>query len=423
MSLQKSNNSMVDEYNKQICYMEKETYLLVKMIMKFARHHGGDLFGGCVSTYFRKKHFITKYKNYLIAKNQLCNFDKHFANPDFDTATFDERNKTFRDIDIFFGTTSCVQNFKDKILKIPGVFQIKSCSTLSSYKRHALFSRFFQLEKIIVKYIYGNSISEKKSGTMIFINVDIVTKLPKFDKLDIHPLNFMQELTIKQLVWNDNVIQTFTESIPMERCYRSSLIRKSFDIIDNFNQNVCYITKETNFMRNSFKEFIYSSSEYNYSIKERLKECIQSRILVICRLLNYHKRYTIVNSPLVHADSLSKSMYNECGICFSDTKLVSKQSGPGKQSVNIDSFFRWKTKQNNTTYYCHECICNWMNELLKICNNYNVRDKRNRYLFHNNPILSPDTWNYLNDKQIYFIENIFVCPVGNKADFSGNVYF
>lgn len=371
----------------------KEQMLVNRKLMELARSKG-EVFGGSIAVTFRRKHFASAYKRHLIKNNEVEHFDKYYDDESYDTETHAYRTEQIRDIDVFFKNPEDVASFKKDIYKIPGVYKIQGCNDAFNariYKRHVLFDRNYNLEKIIVKYIMNHSFCEPGSGVKMSFMIDIVTPSVHCERKD-NPVFMMQELTIKQLMWDSKSLTSTLYTTP------SNELEKCYEIIDDFISDVCYIKEENPYMRVCMESYIQSHDEL--SVVEKLSKCLETRILVIKRILRYNIQHTIVNSPI----SFEKNCLTDCGICFSKKKYM----------------FKWKTEQNNTQPYCLECINKYLHSLTVIDETvyHNYLDNREDDYFHRNPILTSEEWKYLNTNQIYLIENILVCPVGNKADFS-----
>lgn len=381
----------------------KEKYLLTRELMEYAKNSNGKLFGGSISSYFSKQHFTNAYKHTLIKNNDLEHFDKYYQDINYDPETWLGRNKTIRDIDVFFKSDCDVEKYTRNIYTIPGVYDIQvynPCSQpVDDYRRHILFARYFAVKKILVKYLFDHSFCRK--GTSINVPIDIVTIRPDSDWNS--PVSLMQELTIKQLMWDTTGITCNIQT--------KNHLSRSLEILDDFNSNVCFIAHENRIMRNEMRELIPSkcyydeaeydddydhSNDYSRDVVSILTRIIESRIMVISRLLSYHGFYTIVNSPL----SLEKK--GDCGICFEE---------------ECEDVLKWNTKQNNGKSYCKKCILNYIRSFMKVSGSH-THDECEPDSFHKDPILTNKEWKYLTNKQIYLIENVLVCPVGNKADFS-----
>lgn len=372
----------------------KEQYLLTREVMYIARKTKGILFGGCISTYFMRRHYANQYKRTLIKNNELEHFDENYQKINYNPETYTGRNTNIRDVDAYFEFECDARTYIEELYKIPGVYDVVPISNKDSvYKRHVLFDKHFTLQKYVVKYLFDHSFCS--FGRTLTVYIDIVISKP--DSEYRHPPTvFMQELTVKQLLWDSNGI----------RCNKMSNhpLEHSFDILDDFVSKMCFIKPETSFSRQEMRDLLPKDGDFYYNqesekITAILERMIESRIAVIIRLLSYHKQYTVVNSPMCYEKDGS------CGICFTKTHHVLK----------------WKTSQNNSQFYCFRCVLEYLNSFKKVevCDyhNHEEYDDDNEY-FHNDPILTNREWKYLTVKQIYLIENIFVCPVGNKANFS-----
>ena len=375
-----------------IMMIHKEKYLLTRDLMERGRNNGGTLFGGSISNYFLRCHHANAYKRELIMNNEIELFDKNYQNPNYHTSSYDGRNMTIRDIDIYFSSKESVSQYVESIYKIPGVHDVVECPSVSSiYKRHVLFDKNYTLNTYKVRYLYGHSFCSK--GTPITISLDVVISKPE-SRYRHPPTVCMQELTVKQLLWDSEGIKTSNK-------YEHHLVN-SFNILDDFIHNICFIKEESWDMRENMRNLLseeYDTFRYvNSKASNALEKILESRTSLISRLMMHHKKYNIVNSPFVYEKRGS------CGICLSEK----------------DNVFKWKTDKNNGQLYCEQCICGYMKSIRKIDNEYhNHKELENAPKhFHDDPILTPYEWKFLNIKQIYLIENIFVCPVGNKADFS-----
>jgi hypothetical protein len=377
----------------------KEKFLLTRELMDYAKKSNGTIFGGSIPSYFKKLYFTNAYKRTLIKNNDLDHFDEYYGDAEYDPETFTGRNNVIRDIDVFFKNEDDVETYMKEIYKIPGVFQIVESDRTLHYKRHVLFDKNFKLKKIVVKYLYDHSFCRK--GKQITVPIDIVTNRPE-SEYNFSPVAFMQELTVKQLMWDTSGIY----SALTKKISGKNNLTRSLEILDDFNANVCFISEETKMMRNEFRNLLpdtYDSYPYDYSNSNRivsvciLERIIESRIMVISRLISYHGVHTVVNSPISFEEKGS------CGICFTENE------GHG--------ILRWKTKQNNSQSYCKKCIFKYLRSFSTV-SGYHTHDEYEPDYFHDDPILTKREWKYLTTKQIHLIENTFVCPVGNKADFS-----
>lgn len=369
----------------------KERYLVNRKLIELARKNG-EVFGGSIPTIFRRKHYVSKYKKTLIKNDDMKHFDRYYNYATYDSESYKYRTERIRDIDVFFKYQEDVENFKKDIYKIAGVFNIQECNA-HNYKKHVLFDKNYNLEKIIVKYTMNHSFCEP--GYNMSFQIDIVTPSIHCEIYE-NPIHMMQELTIKQLTWNVDGIHS---SLHVEKSHQ---LEKCFDIIHDFISDICYIKEETGYMRDKMREYLQSYYDDvdgdNISMKEKLSRCLETRIMVIMRILRYHMNYTIVNSPM----SFEKDSDKDCGICFNTKKQM----------------FKWRTQQNNTQLYCFECIYKYLQTLKNIDDTVLYTHDFDEDHFHNNPILTSEEWRHLNLNQIYLIENILVCPVGNKANFS-----
>ena len=367
----------------------KERHLVNRKLIELARKKG-EVYGGSVVVTFRRKHFASAYKRTLIKNNELKHFDKYYNDESYDTETHTHRTEQIRDIDVFFQEREDIVAFKKDIYKIPGVYNIRVCFNTRIYNKHVLFDRNYNLEKIIVEYAMNHSFCEP--GVKMSFHIDIVTPSVNCER-KANPVYMMQELTIKQLMWDNNGLKSSSST------YSSHHMEKCYEIIDDFISNVCYIKEENPYMRSTMKQYLQSRDDI--SIVEKLSKCLETRKIVIMRILRYNLQYTVVNSPI----SFEKNCQTDCGICFSKKKYM----------------FKWKTEQNNTQPYCVECIAKYLQSIKTInpeIYHQGHQEDFNEYHFHKNPILTSEEWKYLNKNQIFLIENILVCPVGNMADFT-----
>lgn len=384
--------------------MAKEKYLLTQRLMELGRHNHGEIFGGSISTYFMKRYNSNAYKRQLIKDNKLDQFDDLYEDEIYSPKTYKGRTSVIRDIDIYFRKDDDVKCYLEYIYRIPGVYEITECPDSSSmYHQHVLFKHNYKLSKVIVRYTYNHSLTRKNSPR-IYIPIDIIT--PRDSEYTTNPVYIMQELTIKQFVWN---IRGFESPIPSLNC-----TLKTYDIVDDFLNDVCYFREETYHMRDAMRDYIelqYNKSETEYDFTCHLEYCLRTRVLVILRLLNNLCKFTVVNSPL----SFEKE--GECGICLSDKVTVARSIGC-RYGEKLDKLYRWKTDKNNTQLYCYQCLKKYLDSLITVDETtYHRCDYKEE--FARNPILTSREWKYLKENQIYLIENILVCPVGNKANFSG----
>lgn len=356
--------------------------------MDLIRSCYGNLFGDCIPVHFEQDHFQNKYKDDLISNEELDKLDEYFCNPMKYPDTYYKRNMYIKYIEAYFYDEISVNNLLDRINEEHGM-DILSRTTYndkhdySDYSRNPFFVYYFNLQRITVKYDYGEE-------ERIKIHIHIIT--PKVTA-KYHLFDIMPNITIKQVSWicgNAKIVPDSTSGWS--------------ELLDDYINNKVYIREESTTMREAIKNFIYSDPD---NLFERLMQFIKHRIITFKRLLPYHRKFTVVNSPLEYTDSLP-SEEDTCGICDDVNHPELRHE--------LRGYFRCKTEKN-TPYYCFRCIDTYMNMLLVQGEGYSGSTS-NVNEFHENPILTPETWSYLTKRQIYIIENIFVDPVGNHANFA-----
>jgi hypothetical protein len=116
-----------------------------------------------------------------------------------------------------------------------------------------------------------------------------------------------------------------------------------------------------------------------------------SRAVFMIRVLVLMKMYDVYNSPI-------KSDTNkDCGICF---------------EYKNDIMYKWT---NTSTPYCLECLTLYIRN---ICDYKPIYSNPSDIQVEMLNILDDSDVCNLTKSQVYLIENILICPVGNKIDFS-----
>lgn len=362
-----------------------ERFLLQKHCMRIAREYKGTIFGGSIISYFKRKEGIVDFVNELDKTGKRSEFRKLLFDETFQPSSVLNRTTDIRDIDIVFDSQKDFDTYKNVLLAIPGVCEIVSTNHIS-YRNHIVFDRLFEVCKYKIIYKYDFSFTEPSKGTTIIIFVDIVIPKQHIYKI---PCQVLQYFSHKQLTWDKHGVHT--PSLPKYDDFDTS-----HTIINNFLKGRVSLTEENHIMTNILSDLVSEIDSSNIIKKSEVyTRILVSRTVFILRVLVLMKMYDVYNSPL------KTDKDKDCGICFEHKN---------------DIMYKWT---NTSTPYCLECLTSY------------IRNICHYKIIHTNPsddicveslnILDKSDICNMTKKQVYLIENILVCPVGNKVDFKKKI--
>jgi len=360
-----------------------ERFLLQKHCMRIARECNGTIFGGSITSYFKRKEGIVDFINELDKLGKRSKFRKLLFDITFQPSSFDNRTTEIRDIDIVFETQESLDIYKNKILTLPGVCEILPTNHVP-YRNHVIFDELFTVNKYKIIYKYDYSFTESSRGTTICIFMDIV--IPKQDTYKI-PCQVLQYFSHKQLTWDKYGVHA-----PKFHISRVDDFDTSHTIINNFLKGRVAITKECESMTIMLSEMVSKIDSSNIIKKgEMYTRILISRTVFILRVLILMKLYDVYNSPL------KTDRNKDCGICF---------------ECKDEILYKWT---NTSTPYCLECLTSYIRN---ICEYKPIYNNHSDICVEMLDILDESDVCNMTKTQVYLIENILICPVGNKIDFS-----
>ena len=375
------NNQMVNHLDDNNTKRIIERFLLQKHCMRIARECKGTIFGGSIISYFKRKEGIIDFMNELDKTNRRSDFRKLLFDTTFQPSSFINRTTQIRDIGMVFDSQKDLYMYKNTVMSLPGVCEVILTNHVP-YRSHIVFDNLFEVSKYKITYKYDYSFVEPSKGTTITIFIDIV--IPKHHTIKI-PCQILQYFSHKQLTWDKHGVHA-------PKMFKSDDFDASHTIINNFLKERVSLTKESQLMTNILSEIV-SDIDSNDIIKkgETYIHIMISRAVFIIRVLVLMRLYDVYNSPL------KSDTDKDCGICFEHKNDIMYKC------------------TNNSTPYCLECLTLYIR---------NICDYKPMY---NNPSdIQVEMLNILDDSdihnltkiQVYLIENILICPVGNKVDFS-----
>lgn len=380
MSSQENKNMLVHFEDDDVRRLT-ERFLLQKHCMRIAREYKGTIFGGSIISYFKRKEGIVDFLNELDKRDKRSDFRKLLFNITFQPSSFENRTTEIRDIDIIFDSQKDFYIYKNVLLSLPGVSEVTLVKH-KSYRNHIVFERLFEVSKYRVIYKYDFSFTDSSKSKTITIFMDIV--IPKQHTYKI-PCHVLQYFSHKQLTWDKHGVHA-------PKMFKSDDFDASHTIINNFLKGRVSLTKESHIITSILSYLVSEIDSSNITKKgEIYTHILISRSIFILRVLVLMKMYDVYNSPL------KTDKNKDCGICFEHKN---------------DIMYKWTS---TSTPYCLECLTSYIR---------NICDYK---LVYNNPsdicvemldILDDSDVCNLTKSQVYLIENILICPVGNKVDFS-----
>jgi len=358
-----------------------ERFLLQKHCMRIARECKGTIFGGSIISYFKRKEGIVDFVNELDKTDKRSEFRKLLFDTTFQPNSVMNRTTQIRDIDIVFDSQIDLYIFKNTVLTLPGVCEVMLTNHVP-YRNHIVFDKLFEVNKYKITYKYDYSFTEPSKGTTISIFVDIVIPKQHIYKI---PCQVLQYFSHKQLTWDKYGVHA-------PKILKSDDFDASHTIINNFLKNRVSLTKESHLLTNILSEIVSDIDSSNIIKKGEIYTHIMiSRAVFMIRVLVLMKMYDVYNSPL-------KSDTNkDCGICF---------------EYKNDIMYKWT---NTSTPYCLECLTSYIRN---ICDYKPIHSNPSDIRVEMLNILDDSDVCNLTKSQVYLIENILICPVGNKIDFS-----
>ena len=360
-----------------------ERFLLQKHCMRIARECEGTLFGGSIISYFKRKEGIVDFVNELDKTEQRSKFKELLFDPTFQPSSFENRTTEIKDIDVVFNSQEEVSVYINKLHTLPGVSNVLPTNYVS-YQNHIVFDKLFEVSKYRIIYKYDFSFTESNNSKTICFYMDVV--IPKQDKYKI-PCHVLQYFSHKQLTWDKHGVHA-----PMSHTFGTVDFDASHTIINNFLKGRVSLTTESEEMTTMLSEMVSNIDSSNIIKKgEIYTRILVSRTIFILRILLLMKMYDVYNSPL------KTDKNKECGICLEHKD---------------DILYKW-TK--TSTPYCFECLSSYIRN---ICEYKPVYNNPSDICVLMLGILDDSDICHMTKKQVYLIENILICPVGNKLDFS-----
>jgi hypothetical protein len=351
--------------------------------MRIARETKGVIYGGSIISYFKRKEGIVDFINELDKTGNRNKFTELLFDITFQPNSFKNRTSEIRDIDIIFESQEEVDIYMNNLQTLPGITRVLLTNHIS-YRNHIIFDKLFEVSKYKIFYTYDFSFTDSNKGKTICIFIDIV--IPKQDKHKI-PCHVLQYFSHKQLTWDKHGVHA-----PKSHTFKSDDFDTSHTIINNFLKGRVSLSGESDIMTSILSDLVSEIDSSNITKKgEIYTRILISRSVFILRVLVLMKMYDVYNSPL------KTDKNKDCGICFEHKN---------------DIMYKWTS---TSTPYCLECLTSYIR---------NICDYK---LVYNNPsdiciemldILDDSDVCNLTKSQVYLIENILICPVGNKLDFS-----
>lgn len=360
-----------------------ERFLLQKHCMRIVRESNGTIFGGSIISYFKRKEGIVDFVNELDKTGQRSKFRELLFDMTFQPSSFENRTTEIRDIDVVFNSQEEVSVYINNLQKLPGISDIIVTNHVS-YQNHIIFEKLFDVSKYKIIYKYDFSFTESNKSKTICIFMDIV--IPKQDKYKI-PCHILQYFSHKQLTWDKHGVHA-----PKSYTFHSDDFDDSHTIINNFLKGRVSLTRESELMTVMLSQIVSNIDSSNIAKKgEVYTGILITRTIFIIRVLLLMKMYEVYNSPL------KTDKNKECGICFEHKN---------------DIMYKWT---NTSTPYCFECLSAYIRN---ICDYKPVYNNPSDICVEMLDILDDSDVCNMTKSQIYLIENILICPVGNKVDFS-----
>lgn len=363
-----------------------ERFLLQKHCMRIVRESNGTIFGGSVISYFKRKEGIVDFVNELDKTDQRSKFRELLFDVSFQPSSFENRTTEIRDIDVVFNSQKEVSVYINNLQKLPGISDIIVLNHVSYHQTHIIFEKLFEVSKYKITYKYDFSFTESNKSKTICIFMDVV--IPKQDRHKI-PCHILQYFSHKQLTWDKHGVHA-----PNSHTFRTDDFDASHTIINNFLKGRVSLTKESRLMTVMLSQIVSNIDSSNIVKKgEVYTHILITRTLFILRVLLLMKMYEVYNSPL------KTDKDKDCGICFEHKN---------------DIMYKWTC---TSTPYCFECLTSYIRN---ICDYKPVYNNPSDICVEMLDILDDSDICNMTKTQVYLIENILICPVGNKVDFSLN---
>ena len=358
---------------------DRERFLVYCRIVDACAEHHGTAYGrGLSSTVLQNAAFESFYQH---LREHGLDAATSYNDPCVHPRSFFFRTRWCEPLCVHFDTRDDLRVFQNALYCIPGVHQVLCVRGAHS---NWVIQTFFDVLVLQVDYVYNYALSSERA----------VEDAPCHLRLDVHATVSRDIEGVPCLLYQDLDVHAV-------HCTAQGLLGPEASTLFLQQASVfCHLearwnghatwARETKSMRNLLRYTV----EQNV-VPDALQKCLQFRSSAVLHLLQYLQLYTVPNSPIqLHTDPGST-----CLICYEPKAHL----------------YRWV--QQLPGGYCDQCLKLYVQHLVQASAEHDV-DIHDKHHFHVEPVLSMHHWEGLTEKQIYLIENVLVCPVGNKADFS-----
>jgi len=321
----------------------KERYILLKRVAKVIINEDCIIFGGYI-------------RDTILHYNSAKKFYSHFCpssytDPTCDPATFNDRNRVARDIDVYSKEVYSECTKWNKILTIltsTPTLPIKkvSCREMHNYSWHPTFKKRYRVFRYKFRYYYNMCLSTPTTCKTIFFHIDVV--FPLENRYNTGPWVDIPDFNINKLYMDVNGIH----ASPNWDCFEDA-----FSLIDSIED---IRNRKADFVWTHGIKFPFEESDFSSDEKYRWRAKILERFLLM-----ENRGFHIRNSPFVFHewtdDELTVEFCNgEDACCISHdvftSGIVMVKFRQSKSPMTITSLTKLLA---NPTPSFQECILKW----------------------------------------------------------------